>query len=150
MANKNLKYESVIVFVPELDEAGVKAQLDKVEATIKTHGGSVSRQEIWGRRELAYVINKKSYGIYAMVVFEADNALVQDLERQLSINDSVLRSLFVKKDKFAPDLTASRKFDDSFGFESLSASYAATTQPSREPAAEVEAPAAEPSEEASA
>lgn len=97
-------YESVIVFDSALSDADVAAQLDRVEALITSHSGQVTKRDVWGRRQLAYKIKKKEYGIYAFVVFSGANTLVADMRRQLRINDSVLRFLVVKKDKFAPDL----------------------------------------------
>ena len=107
------KYEAVIVYNADLDEAGITAQLEKVDAIIKTHNGSITATDIWGRRELSYPINNKNYGIYIVLVFEGDNTLVTDLRRQLKINESVLRSLIVNKDKFAPDFVLKRDDDPS-------------------------------------
>ena len=102
-------YEAVIVFDSSLSDADVAAQLDRVEAIIGAHvvegeTSQVSKRDVWGRRQLAYKIGKKDYGIYAYMVFSGSSTLVADLRRQLRINDSVIRSLVVKKDKFAPDL----------------------------------------------
>lgn len=103
-------YEAVIVLDSSLSDADVASHLDKVEAIIANHAdesagiGKVTKRDVWGRRQLAYKINKKEYGIYAYLVFSGTQGLVADLRRQLRINDSVLRFLVVKKDKFAPDL----------------------------------------------
>lgn len=103
-------YEAVIVFDSSLSDADVAAQLDKVETIVGSHAdesldvGKISKRDVWGRRQLAYKIGKKDYGIYTYLVFSGTNTLVADLRRQLRINDSVLRFLIVKKDKFAPEL----------------------------------------------
>ena len=103
-------YEAVIVFESSLSDSDVAAQLDRVEAIIGSHSdestgvGKVSKRDVWGRRQLAYKINKKDYGIYTYLVFSGTSGLVADLRRQLRINDSVIRFLVVKKDKFAPEL----------------------------------------------
>lgn len=100
------KYEIVLVYDSDLEDAAVGEQLDKVAAVIASHGGEIERREIWGRKELAYKINKKGFGVYAYLIFSGDNALVADLDRQLKINESVLRHLIVVKDKYAPDYVA--------------------------------------------
>ena len=102
MANR---YEAVVVFEPNLSDSDVSQQIEKIETVIKAHDGTLEKQDIWGRRELAYIIQKKSFGIYAVLVFSGDSSLVTDLRRQLRINDVVLRSLIVEKDKYAPDMT---------------------------------------------
>jgi len=97
------KYEIVLVTNPDLDEAGVKKELDSVISVIKQFDGSVEKQDSWGKRQLSYQINDRSYGHYDLVVFDASSGLVAELERQLRINENVLRHIIVKKDKFAPD-----------------------------------------------
>jgi small subunit ribosomal protein S6 len=110
---KNYKYEAVVIFLSELDEKGVDAQIEKIEGIVTSHTGSVDQKEIWGRRELAYKISKKTHGIYVLFVFTGDMSLVADLDRQLKINESVLRHMIVKKDEFAPDWTPGRRHEDS-------------------------------------
>lgn len=100
---KTERYEAVLIYDSGLSEQDVQQQIERVTAVITAHSGSVEKQEVWGRRELAYAIQKKQYGIYVLLVFAGDNSLVSDLRRQLRINDNVLRSLIVKKDQFAPD-----------------------------------------------
>lgn len=114
---KNYQYESVIIYLSDLDEKGVDSQIEKVEAMIASHTGTVDQKEIWGRRELAYKISKKSHGIYVLLVFTGDNSLVADLDRQLKINESVLRHMIVKKDEFAPDWTPGRRHEDSMSLD---------------------------------
>ncbi len=110
-----LRYENVIVFDPGLEEDAVKAQLAKVAAIIQAHGGAIENEQIWGRRRLSYRINKQEFGQYTLLVFNGDNALVADLDRQLRINESVLRHLIVVKDKHAPD-SVPRFADEADGF----------------------------------
>ncbi len=98
------RYEAVVVFDPGLSDSDVSQQLEKIDAIVKSHEGVVEKQDVWGRRELAFKIQKKSFGIYAVLVFSGDHTLVSDLRRQLRINDAVLRSLIVDKDQYAPDM----------------------------------------------
>lgn len=109
---KTYRYETVIIFNSDLDEDAVNDQLTKVEGTIAAHSGAVESKVIWGRRELAYKISKKTHGVYVVLVFNGDRTVVTDLDRQLKINESVLRHIIVDKDKFAPDWTPGRKLED--------------------------------------
>jgi small subunit ribosomal protein S6 len=108
------RYEAVIVYDSSLDEQALNAQIQKVEKLIKDHGGAIEQQEIWGRRQLAFKIKKKDSGLYVLLVFNGDTTTISDMERQLKINESVLRHLLVLKDKFAPDFDPNRKLDESF------------------------------------
>ncbi|MBP9838843.1 MAG: 30S ribosomal protein S6 [Proteobacteria bacterium] len=103
------RYEVVVVLDSALNDAEVSTQIEKIVSVISAHDGQVERQEIWGRRELAYMINKKTHGIYLMIIFSAKPTAVADLKRQLRINEQALRSLVVKKDKYAPDTERSFK-----------------------------------------
>lgn len=104
MAESGYKYELVVVFSPDFEsEDPLREQIDKVKSAIESGGGKVLQEHIWGKRQLAYLIKKRQYGVYVVLVLDGTNALVKSLERQLSINDAVLRSLIVKKDKYAPD-----------------------------------------------
>ena len=100
------KYEAVIILDSDLSEDAVKAEIGKVETVVKAHTGSVERSDVWGRRRLSFRIAKKEYGIYVVLVFAGDNRLVADLDRQLKINEGVLRHLIVLKDDYAPDFSA--------------------------------------------
>lgn len=107
------KYESVIVFHPTLEEPALNAEISKIEDVIKSHAGSITKQDIWGKRQLAYKISKQEYGNYVCLVYEAKTSIVTELDRYLRINESVLRFLNVKKDKFAPDFLSRPRLLDS-------------------------------------
>ena len=98
------RYEAVVVFDPNLSDAEITDQIEKISTIVQSHGGAVERKDIWGRRELSYKIQKRGFGIYAVLVFPGENTLVTDLRRQLKINDAVMRSLIVHKDQYAPDM----------------------------------------------
>ncbi len=109
---KSYRYETVVVFATDMDEAGVNAQIDRIETVVRAHNGSIEKRDIWGRRELAYKIGKRTHGIYCCLVYSGDATLVADLDRQLKINESVLRHLIVEKDAYAPDWAPGRRLDD--------------------------------------
>ena len=85
-------YEVMVILDPELDERTVAPSLDTFLNVIKNDGGSVEKVDIWGRRRLAYEINKKAEGIYAVIDLNAEPASVIELDRQLNLNESVLRT----------------------------------------------------------
>ena len=96
-----MKYEAIVVFDSNLDDEALKQQVERIDAIVRNHGGELESKDFWGRRALAYPIKKKQYGNFVMLTLTGDNTLVADLRRQLKINDTVLRSFIVKKDKHA-------------------------------------------------
>ena len=89
-------YELMVILDPELDDRTVAPSLDKLLAVVKKDGGSVDSVDIWGRRRLAYDIKKKSEGIYAVVQMTAEPATALELDRQLNLNESVLRTKLLR------------------------------------------------------
>jgi len=85
-------YEVMVILDPELDERTIAPSLDTFLSVIKRDGGSVEKVDVWGRRRLAYEINKKAEGIYAVIDLNAEPASVIELDRQLNLNESVLRT----------------------------------------------------------
>ncbi|MDQ1692024.1 MAG: small subunit ribosomal protein [Pseudonocardiales bacterium] len=85
-------YEVMVILDPELDERTIAPSLDTFLSVIKKDGGSVEKVDIWGRRRLSFEINKKPEGIYAVIDISAEPASVIELDRQLNLNESVLRT----------------------------------------------------------
>ena len=77
------QYELMVILDPEIDERTVAPSLDKFLNVIRADGGSIDNVDIWGRRRLAYEINKKNEGIYAVVNFTANSSATVELDRQL-------------------------------------------------------------------
>lgn len=92
------QYELMIILDPEVDERAVAPALDKFLSVVTTGGGSVEKVDIWGKRRLAYDIDKRNEGIYAVVDMTATPALAQELDRQLGLNESVLRTKLIRPD----------------------------------------------------
>ena len=90
------QYELMVILDPELDERTVAPSLDKFLSVVTKDGGSVDNIDIWGRRRLAYEINKKAEGIYAVINMTAEPATAQELDRQLGLNESVLRTKLLR------------------------------------------------------
>ncbi|MET7770354.1 MULTISPECIES: 30S ribosomal protein S6 [Nocardia] len=92
-------YEVMVILDPSLDERTVGPSLDNMLSVVKTEGGKVDKVDIWGRRRLAYEIRKQAEGIYAVVDLTATPATVNELDRQLGLNESVLRTKVLRHDK---------------------------------------------------
>ncbi|MDT5011217.1 MAG: small subunit ribosomal protein [Mycobacterium sp.] len=92
-------YEVMVILDPTLDERTVAPSLEAFLNVIRNDGGKVDKVDIWGRRRLAYEIAKHSEGIYAVVDVTAKPETVSELDRQLSLNESVLRTKVLRTDK---------------------------------------------------
>ena len=86
------RYELMIILDPDLEERTVAPSLDTFMNVIRQGGGTVEKVDIWGRRRLSFEINKKAEGIYAVIDISAEPASVIELDRQLNLNESVLRT----------------------------------------------------------
>lgn len=95
------KYELMVILDPELDERTVQPSLDQFLTVIREDGGSVESVDIWGKRRLAYEIQKKSEGIYAVVNFTATPAATAELDRQLRLNEAVMRTKVLRAEDVA-------------------------------------------------
>ena len=93
------QYELMVILDPELDDRTVQPSLERFLKVVTTDGGSVDNVDIWGRRRLAYEIKKKSEGIYAVVDLAAEPATVKELDRQMNLNESVLRTKVLRPDQ---------------------------------------------------
>ncbi|KHL04415.1 30S ribosomal protein S6 [Sinomonas humi] len=89
-------YELMVLIDPEIDERTVQPSLDKFLSVITTDGGTVDKVDIWGRRRLAYEIKKKTEAIYAVVNFTAEPATAQELDRQLNLNETIMRTKIIR------------------------------------------------------
>ena len=85
-------YELMVILDPSLEERTVAPSLDQYLNVIRTAGGSVEKLDVWGRRRLSFEINKKAEGIYAVVDLNAEPATMKELDRQLNLNEAVLRT----------------------------------------------------------
>lgn len=92
------RYELMVILDPELEERTITPSLEQFLTVVKNAGGSVEKIDVWGRRRLAYEIAKKREGIYAVVDLTAEPAAVQELDRQLNLNESVLRTKVLRPD----------------------------------------------------
>ena len=91
-------YEVMVILDPEVEERTVGPSLEPFLGVIRQSGGSVEKIDIWGRRKLAYEIDKKGEGIYAVLDLRCEPAAVQELDRQLGLNESILRTKVIRPD----------------------------------------------------
>ncbi len=91
-------YELMVILDPDLEERTVSPALDKFLNVVRKGGGSIENVNIWGRRKLAYEIKKRSEGIYAVVDLTSDPALAKELDRQLTLNEAILRTKLIRPD----------------------------------------------------
>jgi small subunit ribosomal protein S6 len=92
------RYEMMIILDPSLEERTIQPSLDQFLKVVTTAGGSVDKVDIWGRRRLSYEIRKKSEGIYTVVEVMAEPDTVKELDRQLNLNEAVLRTKILRPD----------------------------------------------------
>ncbi len=91
-------YEVMVILDPSLEERTVGPSLDKYLNVIRKDGGTVESVDIWGRRRMAYEIKKNQEGIYAVVTLNAEPDTVKELDRQLTLNESILRTKVIRPD----------------------------------------------------
>ncbi|MDW4574249.1 30S ribosomal protein S6 [Microbacterium sp. M3] len=102
------QYELMVILNPEIDERQVGANLDKFLKVITTDGGTIENIDIWGKRRLAYEIQKKTEGIYAVVNFTATAETTQELDRQLNLSEQIMRTKVLRAEE-AIAMVASEK-----------------------------------------
>ena len=93
------QYELMVILDPEIDERTVAPSLDKFLNVIRNDGGTIDSVDIWGRRRLAYEINKKTEGIYAVVQLTANASATVELDRQLKLSEAVMRTKVLRAEE---------------------------------------------------
>ena len=86
------RYEIMVILDPDLEEKTIAPSLEAFLNVVRADGGTVESLDVWGRRRLAYEINHKPEGIYALVHVTATKVSVAELDRQLSLNEAVMRT----------------------------------------------------------
>ncbi|MCX6456385.1 MAG: 30S ribosomal protein S6 [Actinobacteria bacterium] len=89
-------YELMVILDPELEERTVTPSLETYLKIIKDSGGTVDKLDVWGKRRMSFEILKKSEGIYAVVDMHCEPAAIKELDRQLNLNESVLRTKLIR------------------------------------------------------
>ena len=107
-------YESVFIARNDVTQQQVDTIADQITATLGEQGGEVKQREYWGLRGLAYRIKKNRKGHYMLLGIDASPAAMQEVERQLGLNEDVLRVLTLRIEAIdeAPSAILSRRGDD--------------------------------------
>jgi small subunit ribosomal protein S6 len=92
-------YELMVILDPSLDERTVQPSLETFLNVVRSDGGSVEKVEVWGKRRLAYEIDKRADGIYAVLEVTCEPSTVAELDRQLGLNESVLRTKVLRLER---------------------------------------------------
>ncbi len=90
------QYELMVILDPETEERTVGTTMERFLTVVKNDGGTVDNVDIWGRRRLAYDIKKKSEGIYVVVTMTTEPATAQELDRQLNLSESIMRTKLLR------------------------------------------------------
>ena len=106
------QYELMVILDPEIDERTVAPSLDKFLNVIRNDGGTIENVDIWGKRRLAYEINKKSEGIYAVVNFTSSADATGELDRQLKLSEAVMRTKVLRAEEAIAMVAAAAKLAD--------------------------------------
>ena len=106
------QYVLMVILDPEIDERTVAPSLDKFLNVIRNDGGTIDNVDVWGKRRLAYEINKKNEGIYAVVNFTATPAATVELDRQLSLSEAVIRTKVLRAEEGIAQVAAAKKAAD--------------------------------------
>ena len=96
-------YELMVILDPDLEERTIAPSLETFLNVVRNGGGTVEKVDVWGRRRLSFEIDKKVEGIYAVVDLNAEPAVMKELDRQLNLNESILRTKVMR-----PELRASK------------------------------------------
>ncbi len=89
-------YELMVILDPELEERTVTPSLETYLKIIKDSGGTVNKLDLWGRRRMSFEIAKKGEGIYAVIDMNCDPAAIKELDRQLNLNEAILRTKVIR------------------------------------------------------
>ena len=93
------QYELMVIIDPSIDERTVETSLEKFLAVITNSGGTIDNVDVWGRRRLAYEIQKHSEGVYAVVDFTSSSDAAKELDRQLRLSEAVIRTKVLRAEE---------------------------------------------------
>jgi small subunit ribosomal protein S6 len=90
-------YELMVILDPSLDERTVAPSMENFLNVVRNDGGTVEKVDVWGRRRLSYEIDKNAEGIYVVLDLNGEPATIKELDRQLNLNESILRTKVLRK-----------------------------------------------------
>ena len=96
------EYELMVILEPSIDERTVAPQMEKYLEQVTANGGSVEKVDIWGKRRLAYDILKRSEGIYVVINMTTTPEIALEINRLMTLNESILRTKLLRPDAHCP------------------------------------------------
>jgi small subunit ribosomal protein S6 len=126
----------------------VAPSLDKFLNVIRNDGGTIDSVDIWGRRRLAYEINKKTEGIYAVVQLTANSSATVELDRQLKLSEAVMRTKVLRAEEAIAQVAEATKAAEEKAARKAAATPKVSAVPAAAPSAVAPAAEAEPAPEA--
>lgn len=117
---------------PNYEQDRMDVILDEVKKEIISKGGTVLKTDNWGKRKLAYLINKQRYGSYVLMYFEADPTVIQGLQEWMEIQAQVLHQIIIRLEE-KPEISESSENPDS-SYPSSRSSHGSQTTPKKEEA----------------
>ncbi|NOX20804.1 MAG: 30S ribosomal protein S6 [Nitrospirae bacterium] len=92
-------YENIVIIEPSLGEEELQEVSQKIKGTIEKHGGEILKEDNWGRRKLAYELNKRTQGYYILYTFKAPSDAIEKIERFYRVFEPVFKFMFIRMDK---------------------------------------------------
>ena len=92
-------YENLFIVKPDATEEEIDALVEQMSKNVTSHGGTVDKVEKWGKRRLAYRVEKHKEGYYILMQFSTDAASVREVERRLRVQDAVIKFITVRIDE---------------------------------------------------
>ena len=102
-------YETVFILTPVLSDVQMKEAVEKFKSILTENGATITNEENWGLRKLAYPIQKKSTGFYSLLQFDAEPSVIALLETQYRRDERIIRFLSFRLDKYAYEYAEKRK-----------------------------------------
>jgi small subunit ribosomal protein S6 len=92
-------YENAVILNPSLNEEDLRSTIDKISDFIRNSGGRILRIDNWGKRKLAYELNKQKMGVYVFFLFESPSSVIKKIEDYFKVFDPVVKFMVIKLDK---------------------------------------------------
>ena len=108
---KKNAYESAVIINAALDDEQIESIVSRIKEFITNNGGDIREIENWGRKRLAYMINKSKIGYYAIFRFDAPTSIISKLERNYTLDEHILRYLTISLDRDAVEYLEKKRID---------------------------------------
>ncbi len=135
---KQQQYESVVLINAALEDEQIDAIINRIKESITTHGGELIEVDKWGRKRLAYPVQKSKTGYYVILRFEADTSLIAIYERGLRLDETVIRYLTIALDSKAIEAIAKQKLKAANELAQAEADAIAEVEAASQPTATLE------------